>query len=119
MIDIIFVICLILIIPAIFLSVYLDYRKSERELLEQKKENMQWLEEELTNPKFSVKFIITDGTLLSSCASVPYAEDDFKFTSEQMAERKLKNYYKIGFFMDQKGNTYPVCNIKQAYIGEY
>ena len=84
-------------------------------------ERQEWLaKERLTNAE--VLFELNNETKSSGAFKADaFGSGSFSFwqTAEDIAKGHLDACYYRGYFKDSDGNTYPVCNIKKAWVRVY
>lgn len=110
-----------IVLIAIGIMAYLDVKNIGIEWNKKEKEDKEWLEKEMKNPKYAVYFELVDGKVLFGDTLDPYntcpgSEWNFRYASEELAKRRMLLSYEKGYFTDVEGNTYPVCSISRAFV---
>ena len=80
----------------------------------QEREQLRAFTEEKTKPRYAVWFVTHDGKMLKSKTIEPTKH----WTSEKLAKMYMEDYFHKTYFTCEQGISYPVRNIKKAWVGE-
>lgn len=95
-----------------------DETKREEKL---KKEEREWWARQEHISKYAVKFIVKEG-LQQTTLSKPWISKNhyanWFYSSKDMANERLQDSYKAGYFTNNKGETFPACGVWKAWVEE-
>ncbi len=96
-------------------------REDRRQWRESVEADKKWLKAQEQLPKYQVSFTLMTGTvkktrLFNPLNTNPGSDFNMRVTSMEAALEALAIYYERGYFSDEEGPTYPLCQVASAAI---
>lgn len=117
----------VFLLPALALVILvyflvMAYQKDKKEASDRKAESDRWMKEQSSIRPSFVEFILNTGEIVRSrkykAGRFSIGSYEIRETSREKAQDALFRFYKLGFFVSDKGITYPACQVLQAAVTE-